>query len=99
LPNASFILLAEVLPGGLKVRRRAPKMYRDLCENKRPDPLVIVDWINLFTIAVNEENAADGRVVTAPTNGAAGIVPAVGHYYQRLPKHFGQRLGSAETAG
>ncbi len=76
-----------VLPGGLKVRRRAPSMARDL--SSRPeaalrDPLTILDWVNLYALAVNEENAAGGRVVTAPTNGAAGIIPAVGHYYERF---------------
>jgi L-serine dehydratase len=73
-----------ILPGGLKVRRRAPKMYRALCAKSTADPLKVVDWINVFAIAVNEENAAGGRVVTAPTNGAAGIIPAVGHYYQQF---------------
>jgi L-serine dehydratase len=76
-----------VLPGGLKVQRRAPGMYSDL--SSRPeaalrDPLTILDWVNLYALAVNEENAAGGRVVTAPTNGAAGIVPAVLHYYDRF---------------
>jgi L-serine dehydratase len=76
-----------VLPGGLKVPRRAPALHRELAS--RPDasfhdPLTILDWVNLFALAVNEENAAGGRVVTAPTNGAAGIVPAVGHYYARF---------------
>ncbi len=76
-----------VLPGGLKVPRRAPQLYRDLlarpAESLR-DPLTILDWVNLFALAVNEENAAGGRVVTAPTNGAAGIVPAVGQYYAKF---------------
>jgi len=76
-----------VLPGGLKVKRRAPAMAQDL--SSRPeaalrDPLSILDWVNLYALAVNEENAAGGRVVTAPTNGAAGIIPAVGHYYERF---------------
>jgi len=76
-----------VLPGGLKVRRRAPQLYRSLSENPEAglhDPLVVLDWVNLYALAVNEENAAGGRVVTAPTNGAAGIVPAVLHYYTRF---------------
>lgn len=73
-----------ILPGGLNVRRRAPKMYRDISARKPADPLDVVDWINVFAIAVNEENAAGGRIVTAPTNGAAGIIPAVGHYYQKF---------------
>jgi L-serine dehydratase len=70
------------LPGRLQVRRRAPNLYRALCDQNSADPLVIVDWLNLFAIAVNEENAAGGRVVTAPTNGAAGVIPAVVRYYQ-----------------
>ena len=76
-----------VLPGGFKVRRRAPQLYRQLTSNPEAalrDPLQIIDWVNLYALAVNEENAAGGRVVTAPTNGAAGIVPAVLHYYSRF---------------
>jgi len=73
-----------VLPGGLQVPRRAPRLYRTLSDRSGLDPLTIVDWINLFAIAVNEENAAGGRVVTAPTNGAAGVIPAVAHYYQKF---------------
>ncbi|MCP5475047.1 MAG: L-serine ammonia-lyase [Rhodanobacteraceae bacterium] len=76
-----------VLPGGLKVVRRAPAMQRELTarpEANLRDPLTILDWVNLYALAVNEENAAGGRVVTAPTNGAAGIVPAVLHYYARF---------------
>ena len=73
-----------VLPGGLKVRRRAPGLYRDLTEGPDADPLQVIDWVNLFALAVNEENASGGRVVTAPTNGAAGIIPAVLHYYERF---------------
>jgi L-serine dehydratase len=72
------------LPGGLQVRRRAPDLYRALCDRKSAAPLAILDWINLFAMAVNEENAAGGRVVTAPTNGAAGVIPAVAHYYQKF---------------
>ena len=78
---------AGVLPGGLKVARRAPAMYRELTyrpETNMRDPLTVLDWVNLYALAVNEENAAGGRVVTAPTNGAAGIVPAVMHYYARF---------------
>ncbi|MFQ6022160.1 MAG: L-serine ammonia-lyase [Acidiferrobacterales bacterium] len=85
-----------ILPGGMKVKRRAADLYRKL--NIKPeaglsDPLVtmdwmkhliIMDWVNLYALAVNEENAAGGRVVTAPTNGAAGIIPAVMHYYDRF---------------
>ncbi|MDQ2750538.1 MAG: L-serine ammonia-lyase [Actinomycetota bacterium] len=74
-----------VLPGGLKVRRRAPELFEGLCaEQHSTDPLRVMDWVNLFALAVNEENAAGGRVVTAPTNGAAGIIPAVLHYYVRF---------------
>ncbi len=76
-----------VLPGPLKVKRRAPQLYRDLCrhpEKALTDQLQVLDWVNLYALAVNEENAAGGRVVTAPTNGAAGIVPAVLHYYHRF---------------
>ena len=76
-----------VLPGGFKVRRRAAPLYRDLTANPEAalrDPLQVMDWVNLYALAVNEENAAGGRVVTAPTNGAAGIIPAVLHYYTRF---------------
>ena len=76
-----------VLPGGFKVRRRAAALYRSLTANPEAalkDPLQVIDWVNLYALAVNEENAAGGRVVTAPTNGAAGIVPAVLHYYARF---------------
>ncbi len=73
------------LPGGLKVRRRAPELYQRLCaEPYSTDPLRVMDWVDLFALAVNEENAAGGRVVTAPTNGAAGVLPAVLHYYVRF---------------
>ena len=74
-----------VLPGGLKVPRRAPALARKLVEEgTSDDPLRGMDWITLYALAVNEENAAGGRVVTAPTNGAAGIIPAVLHYYTRF---------------
>ncbi|MFI2649060.1 L-serine ammonia-lyase [Micromonospora fulviviridis] len=74
-----------VLPGGLKVRRRAAELRRSLeAEAGASDPLHAMDWVTLFALAVNEENAAGGRVVTAPTNGAAGIIPAVLHYYTRF---------------
>jgi len=74
-----------VLPGVLKVRRRAPKLYRVLTEARGgSNPLEVMDWVNAWALAVNEENAAGGRVVTAPTNGAAGIVPAVLHYYRQF---------------
>ncbi len=76
-----------VLPGGMKVRRRAAELYRKLSaapEASLRDPLTTLDWVNLYALAVNEENAAGGRIVTAPTNGAAGIIPAVLHYYYRF---------------
>ena len=73
-----------ILPGGLKVKRRAASLHRRLKGVAPGDPLVIMDWVNLFALAVNEENAAGGRVVTAPTNGAAGIIPAVVMYYRRF---------------
>lgn len=73
-----------VLPGGLRVRRRAPALERRLKNQNSADPLVSMDWISLFALAVNEENAAGGRVVTAPTNGAAGVIPAVLEYFCRF---------------
>ena len=75
-----------VLPGGLKVTRRAPALFKRLQEpgEDTEDPLQILDWVNLFALAVNEENAAGGRIVTAPTNGAAGIIPAVLQYALRF---------------
>jgi L-serine dehydratase len=76
-----------VLPGGYKVKRRAPQLYSQLTQNPEAavrDQLIVLDWVNLYALAVNEENAAAGRVVTAPTNGAAGIIPAVLHYYARF---------------
>ena len=75
------------LPGGLHVSRRAPSLHAELSakpEAAMRDPLTVLDWVNLYALAVNEENAAGGRVVTAPTNGAAGIIPAVLHYYDRF---------------
>jgi len=75
-----------VLPGGLKVKRRAPDLHNQLITKREAllaDPLAVLDWVTLYALAVNEENAAGGRVVTAPTNGAAGIIPAVLHYYMR----------------
>src|SRR5690606_14460932 len=82
----------QLLPGGLKVRRRAPVLYRELQrEANKSDVLYAMDWVNLFAMAVNEENAASGRVVTAPTNGAAGLLPAVLRYYQTfIPGHTEQ---------
>ena len=79
-----------VLPGGFKVKRRAAPLFKALSENPEAalrDPLQVLDWVNLYALAVNEENAAGGRVVTAPTNGAAGIIPAVLHYYTRFVAH------------
>ncbi|WP_339510998.1 L-serine ammonia-lyase [Pseudomonas sp. RL_15y_Pfl2_60] len=76
-----------IMPGGLKVKRRAAALYRQLCKNPEAnmrDALSVLDWVNLYALAVNEENASGGRVVTAPTNGAAGIIPAVLHYYTRF---------------
>ena len=72
-----------ILPGGLRVQRRAPGLYQRLRNEKTSDPMQAMDWVNLFALAVNEENAAGGRVVTAPTNGAAGIIPAVMKYADR----------------
>lgn len=75
------------MPGGLKVQRRAAGLYRQLSEHPEAnlsDALNVLDWVNLYALAVNEENAAGGRVVTAPTNGAAGIIPALLHYYMRF---------------
>jgi len=74
-----------VLPGSLQVTRRAPRLYRELHQQSPgEDPLSTLDWVNLYALAVNEENAAGGRVVTAPTNGAAGIIPAVMRYYREF---------------
>jgi L-serine dehydratase len=81
------------LPGGLKVKRRAAEWHRKLTgsNGQGADPLAVLDWVNLFALAVNEENAAGGRVVTAPTNGAAGIIPAVLHYYRRFVRDSSDR--------
>ncbi len=73
-----------VLPGGLKVQRRAPRLATQLRTEHAGDPLAAMDWVTLWALAVNEENASGGRIVTAPTNGAAGIIPAVLHYYTRF---------------
>ena len=76
-----------ILPGGLHVKRRAPGLKNKLTTNLEKhltDPLIITDWVTLYALAVNEENAGGGRIVTAPTNGAAGIIPAVLHYYMRF---------------
>ena len=84
---ARGIRTTGTLPGGLHVTRRAPALHAELSskpEAAMRDPLTVLDWVNLYALAVNEENAAGGRVVTAPTNGAAGIIPAVLHYYDRF---------------
>jgi L-serine dehydratase len=77
-----------ILPGGLNVRRRAARLHRSLQELGKPNvigsTLSAMEWVNLFALAVNEENAAGGRMVTAPTNGAAGIIPAVLHYFVKF---------------
>lgn len=81
------IAASGILPGGLAVRRRAAALHAALVQRDlrdQGDPLRAMEWVNLYALAVNEENAAGGRVVTAPTNGAAGIVPAVLHYHQRF---------------
>jgi L-serine dehydratase len=70
-----------ILPGGLNVRRRAPRLHAKYQQRAAGDSLMAMDYVNVVAIAVNEENAAGGRVVTAPTNGAAGLIPAVAHYY------------------
>ena len=85
---ARGIATEGILPGGLSVRRRAHRLAQRLHEKEadglRGDPLAPLDWLTVYAMAVNEENAAGGRVVTAPTNGAAGVVPAVAHYYERF---------------
>jgi L-serine dehydratase len=98
------IRASGVLPGGLRVARRAPAMHQDLSarpESAMKDPLTVLDWVNLYALAVNEENAAGGRVVTAPTNGAAGIIPAVLHYFDRFCPGAGEQgvLDFLLTAG
>jgi L-serine dehydratase len=77
-----------ILPGGLKVYRRAPSLFSRLENEKTNDPMMCLDWVNMFALAVNEENAAGGRVVTAPTNGAAGIIPAVMSYYHKFVRQM-----------
>ena len=84
---ARGIAQSGTLPGGLNVKRRAPSLFAELSsqpEASLRDPLTVLDWVNLYALAVNEENAAGGRVVTAPTNGAAGIIPSVLHYFDRF---------------
>jgi L-serine dehydratase len=78
------IIAEGILPGGLNVRRRAHRLADRLNTIGSKDPLAPIDWVTVYAMAVNEENAAGGRVVTAPTNGAAGVIPAIGHYYMRF---------------
>lgn len=78
------------LPGGLRVQRRAGPLYRQLLIAGDEDPTLVMEWVSLFALAVNEENAAGGRVVTAPTNGAAGIIPAVLHYAEKYEPFFSE---------
>ncbi len=94
-----------ILPGGLNVRRRAPRLFQRIQEldakaaegSISRDPLAPLDWVSLFAIATNEENAAGGRVVTAPTNGAAGVIPAIAHYYMHFINM--DRNSEEKTAG
>ncbi|MCI5051800.1 MAG: L-serine ammonia-lyase [Simkaniaceae bacterium] len=77
-----------ILPGGLNVKRRAPELFRSLKRSRSQDPAQIFDWVSLYALAVNEENAAGHRVVTSPTNGAAGVIPAVLHYYEKFVSQY-----------
>jgi len=83
-----------ILPGGLQVKRRAAKLYQSLQKLESPNligsTMSAMEWVNLYALAVNEENAGGGRMVTAPTNGAAGIIPAVLHYYMRFNQHISE---------
>jgi len=83
-----------ILPGGLQVKRRAARLYQSLQRIEQPNligsTMSAMEWVNLYALAVNEENAAGGRMVTAPTNGAAGIIPAVLHYYMRFNQHISE---------
>lgn len=82
-----------ILPGGLDVKRRAPELFKALQGSEKrfaEDPTLVMEWVSLFALAVNEENAAGSRVVTAPTNGSAGVVPAVLHYAQKFIPHFNE---------
>ena len=79
--TARGIATEGILPGGLNVRRRAHRLAERLNTIGSKDPLAPIDWVTVYAMAVNEENAAGGRVVTAPTNGAAGVIPAIAHYY------------------
>jgi len=78
------------LPGGLNVRRRAPELYKELMNNPDMSSAEMLDWVSLFAMAVNEENAAGGRIVTAPTNGGGGVIPAVMHYCHRFRSDFNE---------
>jgi L-serine dehydratase len=82
--TARGIATEGILPGGLNVRRRAHRLAERLNTIGSKDPLAPIDWVTVYAMAVNEENAAGSRVVTAPTNGAAGVIPAIGHYYQHF---------------
>lgn len=75
-----------ILPGGLEVKRRAPALFKKLSISTSKDPLEVMDWVSLYALAVNEENAAGSQVVTAPTNGASGVIPAVLHYFSQFVK-------------
>ena len=77
-----------ILPGGLNVHRRAPDLYRKVVASDGSDPLHVLDWASMVAIAVNEENAAGGRIVTSPTNGAAGVIPATLFYYKKFVKSY-----------
>jgi L-serine dehydratase len=88
-----------ILPGGLNVRRRAHRLSERLTQSPHPDPLAAMDWTTLYAMAVNEENAAGGRVVTAPTNGAAGVIPAIAHYYTRFVQLPGHTTEAEKQAG
>jgi L-serine dehydratase len=82
--TARGIATEGILPGGLNVRRRSHRLAERLNTIGSKDPLAPIDWVTVYAMAVNEENAAGGRVVTAPTNGAAGVIPAIAHYYTRF---------------
>jgi L-serine dehydratase len=95
---ARGIATEGILPGGLNVRRRAHRLAARLREKqqeqKPSDPLAPLDWVTVYAMAVNEENAAGGRVVTAPTNGAAGVIPAVAHYYVNFLAPYVEQSGN-----
>lgn len=88
--NRGMTSTEEILPGGLGVKRRAPKIYKQLKKNPNFSPIEIMDWVSLFAMAVNEENAAGGRIVTAPTNGGGGLIPAVMNYCDRFQNNFNE---------